>query len=59
MSKLISEQGSGVKAPGQSSRAQNTAVGSGCRPTKSKITIMSSAPSNPKTLGRATKGALK
>ena len=55
---IISDKG-GVKAPAQSSRGQNTAVGSGSRPTASSIKIDSSAPTNPKTLGRSTPGALK
>ena len=55
---LISDKG-GVKAPSQSSRMQNTSVGSGARPTPSKIKIDSSAPSNPKTLGRDPGGSLK
>lgn len=55
---LISEQG-GVKAPAQSSREQHTAVGSGSRPVPSKIKIESSAPTNPKTLGRDVPGSLK
>ena len=55
---LISEKG-GVKAPAQSSRPQNTAVGSGSRPVPSKIKIDSSAPANPKTLGRDVAGSLK
>ena len=59
MGKLITEQGSGVKAPAQSSRGQNTSVGSGARPTKSKIVIPTSAPMNPRTLGRKTPGALE
>jgi hypothetical protein len=55
---LISDQG-GLKAPAQSSRPQNTAVGSGSRPTPSKIEIKSSAPMDPHTLGRDTPGSLK
>lgn len=42
-----------------SSKAQGTAVGSGSRPTKSKVMIDSSAPSNAKTLGRDPGGSLK
>lgn len=48
-----------MKAPSQSSAAQNTAVGSGSRPTPSRIKIDTSAPMNPQTLGRSTPGALK
>lgn len=55
---LISDKG-GVKAPPQSSRPQNTSVGSGSRPVPSKIKIESSAPSEPRTLGRAPAGWLK
>ncbi len=42
-----------------SSMQQNTAVGSGSRPTKSKVTIETSAPTNPHTLGRDVPGSLK
>lgn len=56
---LISEQGKSVKAPPQTSAPQNTAVGSGSRPTPSRIKIKTSAPENPKTLGRDVPGALK
>lgn len=52
---LISQKG-GVMPPAQSSRPQNTAVGSGSRPTPSSIKIESSAPSDPLTLGRLPKG---
>lgn len=55
---LISDQG-GCKAPPQSSRPQNTAVGSGSRPVPSKIKIPSSAPMNAKTLGRDVPGSLR
>lgn len=41
------------------SMPQNTAVGSGSRPTRSKIEIKSSAPEDCHTLGRSTPGALK
>lgn len=54
---LISDKG-GCKAPAQTSRGQNTSVGSGSRPTPSKIKIESSAPSDPKGLGRKPAGAL-
>jgi hypothetical protein len=40
------------------SAPQNTSVGSGSRPTKSKIMIETSAPKNPHTLGRGVPGAL-
>ncbi len=55
---LISDHG-GVKAPPQTSHGQNTAVGSGSRPTPSRIKIDSSAPHKPQTLGRDPGGALK
>jgi hypothetical protein len=45
-----------VKPPAQSSRAQNTAVGSSSRPTMSKIPIETSAPKNPQTLDRWSAG---
>lgn len=48
-----------VKAPAQSSAPQNTSVGSGSRPTKSRMSIETSAPSNPHTLGRDVPGSLK
>lgn len=48
-----------MKAPMQTSRPQNTAVGSGSRPTKSMVTIPTSAPMDPKTLGRDVPGSLK
>lgn len=42
-----------------SSMPQNTAVGSGSRPTMSKTETMTSAPDNAKTLGRDPGGSLK
>ena len=45
--------------PKGSSAPQNTSVGSGSRPTSSKMPIMTSAPDNAKTLGRDPGGALK
>lgn len=48
-----------IKAPPQSSRAQNTSVGGGSRPTSSKIKIPTSAPDNARSLGgRETPGYL-
>ena len=41
------------------SRPQKTAVGSGSRPSKSRVPIMTSAPKSPQTLSRGTSGALK
>ena len=41
------------------SAPQNTAVGSGSRPTASTMKIESSAPMNGKTLGRDVAGSLK
>ena len=48
-----------VQPKGGNSAPQNTSVGSGSRPTKSKMPIESSAPMDPHTLGRGTPGALK
>jgi hypothetical protein len=48
-----------MKTPKQTSAAQNTAVGSGSRPTASAIKIPTSAPDNAMTLGRSTSNALK
>lgn len=42
-----------------SSMRQGTSVGSGSRPTPSKVKIPTSAPQDPKGLGRKTAGALK
>lgn len=44
---------------GKASASQNTSVGSGSRPTSSKIKIPTSAPTDPHTLGRSVPGALK
>jgi len=55
---LFSSKG-GVKAPPQSSRPQDTRVGTSSRPTPSKIKIDTSAPEDPRTLGRAPKGWLR
>lgn len=41
------------------SAPQNTAVGSGSRPTPSKYKIETSAPKNAHTLGRDVPGSLK
>jgi hypothetical protein len=41
------------------SRKQGTAVGSGSKPGTSKVAIKTSAPDNPRTLGRSTPSALK
>lgn len=49
----------GVRAPGQSSMPQNTAVGSGSRPQGGKVMIPTSAPSQPHELDRAPPGWLK
>lgn len=50
----------GVQPPSKGGSApQNTSVGSGSRPTRSRMPIESSAPSDPYGLdGRKTKGAL-
>lgn len=42
-----------------SSMQQSTNVGGGSRPTKSKVKIETSAPTEPHTLGRAPGGWLK
>lgn len=49
----------GVQPPAQTSAPQNTSVGSGSRPTRSKMALESSAPEDPRTLGRAPEGWLK
>lgn len=50
----------GCQPPSKGTSApQNTSVGSGSRPTKSKIDIASSAPKDAYTLGRDVPGALK
>lgn len=41
------------------SAMQNTAVGSGSRPTKSKFMIGTTAPTDAHTMGRKTPGALE
>lgn len=43
----------------RSSRYISPAVGSGSRPTPSKVKIESSAPDDPHTLGRDVAGSLK
>lgn len=48
-----------MKQPKGDSMAQDTSVGSGSRPTKSKIMIETSAPMDAKTLGRKTPGSLE
>jgi hypothetical protein len=55
---LISQTG-GLKAPAQTSAPQNTAVGSGSRPTPSRIKIKSSAPENAHSQGRDVPGSLR
>ena len=50
---LSSNQPKGTSAP------QNTAVGSGSKPTPSRIKLETSAPMDPRTLGRDVKGSLK
>lgn len=49
----------GCQPPAQSSAPQNTSVGSGSRPTRSKMALDSSAPMDCHTLGRAPEGYLK
>ncbi len=59
MGKLISDSPTAKKSDNRSSASQNTAVGSGSRPTPSRMKIPTSAPSQPHELGRAPKGWLK
>lgn len=49
----------GTRPPAQTSKPQNTDVGSGSRPTGGKIGIDTSAPANPHELDRAPAGWLK
>lgn len=58
MGKLVSSSPT-IAHPKGSSMKQGTAVGSGSRPTASRVKIPSSAPSDPKGLGRKPPGALK
>ena len=55
---LVSKSPTIAHSKGKSMK-QGTSVGSGSRPTKSKIKIATSAPSDPKGLGRKPPGALK
>ncbi len=55
---LISDHG-GVKPPAQTSKKVHIPAGSGSRPVPSKTKIESSAPTEPRTLGRAPAGWLK
>ena len=52
-SPTIAHTGKGTSMP------MKTAVGSGSRPTASKVKIKTSAPAQPRTLGRAPGGWLK
>jgi len=47
-----------MKAPAHSSAPQNTSVGGGSRPTTSRLSTPTSAPTEPYELDRATPGAL-
>ncbi len=59
MSMFKDSKGS-VKAPMKGNSAKvHSAVGSGSRPGKSKMGIMTSAPAHPHKLGRAPAGHLK
>lgn len=49
----------GVMPPKQSSAPNGFAIGSGSRPGGSKFSTPTSAPVNPKTLGRDPGGSLK
>lgn len=55
----IISQSPTMKGSKGSSASQNTSVGSGSRPTPSKIKIPTSAPENAHTLGRDVPGSLK
>jgi len=56
---IFHQPAKGVQPPSKGGSApQNTSVGSGCRPTRSKYEIETSAPMDPQGLGRKTKGAL-
>ena len=59
MSKSIWSDAPSMPQEKGSSAPQNTAVGSGSRPTKSKFDIPTSAPKDPHTLGREVPGWLK
>lgn len=60
MSKLISDSPTIKPTDVGTSMPQNTAVGSGARPTPSRVKIASSAPDDAHGLdGRKTPGALK
>lgn len=56
---MISKSNGSMPQEKGNSAKQNTAVGSGSRPTTSKHPIQTSAPADPHTLGRAPKGWLK
>lgn len=58
MGRMFSD-GPSLKPEMAKSSPQSTAVGSGDRPTKSKIMIETSSPADPKTLGRDVAGSLK
>jgi hypothetical protein len=49
---MFKDDKGGVRPPAQSSKPQDTSVGSGSRPTGGKIGIPTSAPDDPHTLGR-------
>lgn len=49
----------GVMPPAQTSAKVWTPAGTGSRPTKSSFNTPTSAPKDPRTLGRATPGWLK
>lgn len=56
---MISKSPTISKEDTRKSATQNTSVGSGSRPTASKMQIDTSAPSQPRELGRAPSGWLK
>lgn len=59
MSNIISNSPTIAKGDTRKSATQDTSVGSGSRPTPSKIKIETSAPMEPHTLGRAPADYLK
>lgn len=56
---MISPSNGSMPQEKGNSASQNTSVGSGSRPTTSKMPIKTSAPANPHTLGRDPGGSLK
>src|SRR5258707_11546279 len=59
MAGLFKQDKGGVRPMKESSMPQSTAVGSGSRPTPSRVPIDTSAPVDPKTLARDVPRSLK